>query len=240
MVALEKKFICINCGHPTDELYTKYSANVMKIANCEKCHQIADKYIEFEPIVIVIDLVLLSRPTYRHVLYNTDFRIHWKLSLIICLLDAYISWSNKFHYLASEVNDEHFTKEKFFYLCFGLAVTDNLVLMALLSLSLRKSLLFWSAANPLMLLIKAMCLANVAKFFLLPIVIWKTQQSDFVVQLNFMLFLGYFISSLINAHSVISGFGRIYSGFSVISSLAIKSIMFNVFIRYLERNFFLL
>lgn len=41
----------------------------------EKCHEVADKYIEFETIVIVIDLILLSRPTYRHVLYNTDFRV---------------------------------------------------------------------------------------------------------------------------------------------------------------------
>lgn len=41
----------------------------------DKCHEIADKYIEFEPIVVVIDLVLLSRPTYRHVLYNTDFKV---------------------------------------------------------------------------------------------------------------------------------------------------------------------
>lgn len=40
-----------------------------------RCHEIADKYIEFEPIVIVIDLVLLSRPTYRHVLYNTEFKV---------------------------------------------------------------------------------------------------------------------------------------------------------------------
>lgn len=39
--------------------------------------------------------------------------------------------------------------------------------------------------------------------------------------------------------SVISGFSRIPSGFSVISSLVIKSIMFNIVIRYLERNFFL-
>ena len=73
--------------------------------------------------------------------------------------------------------------------------------MALLSLSLRKSPLFLSATNQVILLIKAMCLANVAKFFLLPIVIWKTQQSDFVVQLNFLLFIGYFISGLIHVHS---------------------------------------
>lgn len=112
-----------------------------------------------------------------------------------------------------------------FYLCFGLAaagwmfvvfsysfqlflilwqyfnISDHLVLMGLLNFSLRKSPLFVSAANQMTLLLKAMCLANIAKFFLLPIVIWKTQQSDFVVQLNFMLVIGYFICGLIHVHS---------------------------------------
>lgn len=145
--------------------------------------------------------------------------------------------------------------------------------MALLFVSLNKSTLFQSVPNRMLLLLEAMCLANVVKFFMLPIIIWKTQQSDFVVQLNFMLFFGYFISALIHVHSgtiilnyfnwnrrkkkkkfqkkeiifqitcvfvsVISGFGRIFSAFSVISSLVIKSIMMNILIVYLERNLFL-
>lgn len=34
LATTKKNYICINCGHPIDELYTKYSASVMKIANC--------------------------------------------------------------------------------------------------------------------------------------------------------------------------------------------------------------
>lgn len=30
----KKKYICINCTHPIDELYTKYSVSVTRIANC--------------------------------------------------------------------------------------------------------------------------------------------------------------------------------------------------------------
>lgn len=52
-------------------------------------------------------------------------QIHWKLALILCLVDAYISWSNKTHAIASEMNHEHFTREKMFYLCFGLAVAGT-------------------------------------------------------------------------------------------------------------------
>lgn len=140
--------------------------------------------------------------------------------------------------------------------------------MALLYTSLRKSSWFQSSSNQLILLIKAMCLANTTKFFLLPIVIWRAQQSDFVIQLNFMIVIGYFVYGLVNVHSgwfflrcekmkiesknsllvcvtnfvlrisVISAYDRIYAGFAVISSLAIKSIMFSIIIRHLERNFF--
>lgn len=118
--ASEKYFICIHCGNQVRELYKKYSSSVIKMRNCEHCHEIADKYIEFEPIIIAIDLVLLSRPAYRHVLYNTSFKIHWKLNLVILLLGAYIEWSSKSHLFSS--HDENFTKEKLFYFCFALSL----------------------------------------------------------------------------------------------------------------------
>lgn len=116
----EKHFICIHCGNQVRELYKKYSSSVIKMRNCEHCHEIADKYIEFEPIIIAIDLVLLSRPAYRHVLYNTSFTIHWKLNLVILLLDAYIVWSSKSHLFSS--HDGNFTKEKLFYFCLVLSL----------------------------------------------------------------------------------------------------------------------
>lgn len=50
----------------------------------DKCHEVADKYIEFEPIVIVIDLILLSRPTYRHILYNTNFKVEHTINSLLC------------------------------------------------------------------------------------------------------------------------------------------------------------
>lgn len=136
------KSICIHCGNDVKELFKKYSSSVLKVTNCvsenrkppnfvqklqkyrfsfyihlqEHCNELADKYIEFEPIIIAIDLVLLSRPAYRHVLFNTHFSIHWKLNLVILLLDAYILWMKKSHLFIS--NDESFT----YYFYFGLAI----------------------------------------------------------------------------------------------------------------------
>lgn len=97
------------------------------------CGEIADKYIEFEPTIVVIDLILLSRPAYKHLLFNTKFKVmfkqtenrhllttvlsqnYWKLLLVILLLDAYILYKTKAH--PDAVNDANFTLEKIFYFC---------------------------------------------------------------------------------------------------------------------------
>lgn len=116
----KESFICINCTNRVTELYKKYSANVLKLRTCNQCHELADKYIEFEPIITSIDLLLLSQPACRHVLFNTNFRIHWKLNFILFLLDAYFLWQGRSHLFIK--NDVNFTKEKLFYFCFGLAI----------------------------------------------------------------------------------------------------------------------
>lgn len=41
----------------------------------EKCQMITDKYIEYEPVIIMIDLVLLKKEAYRHFLFNTKFQV---------------------------------------------------------------------------------------------------------------------------------------------------------------------
>jgi len=42
-----------------------------------ECHQVADKYIEYDPVIVMIDLVLLNEQAYRHVLYNSPFQVSW-------------------------------------------------------------------------------------------------------------------------------------------------------------------
>lgn len=55
------------------------------------CKGVADKYVEFEQITVVIDLALLQTPAYRHVLFNTDFQVlskglSWPVSLLSLFL----------------------------------------------------------------------------------------------------------------------------------------------------------
>lgn len=41
----------------------------------ESCKGIVDKYIEYDPVIVVIDLVLMSREAQRHIIYNTEFKV---------------------------------------------------------------------------------------------------------------------------------------------------------------------
>ena len=36
----------------------------------DKCHCVADKYIEYELLLVSIDLILLREQAYRHILFN--------------------------------------------------------------------------------------------------------------------------------------------------------------------------
>ena len=41
-----------------------------------KCNEVADKYIEYDSIIIFLDILLLQRPAYRHILINSKFKVH--------------------------------------------------------------------------------------------------------------------------------------------------------------------
>ncbi|XP_043802494.1 protein ARV1 [Apis laboriosa] len=80
---------CVNCGTEIEELYRKYSPNVLKLLKCETCGFLADKYIEYDSVIILVDLILLKRQAYRHLLYNCEIKHCWKLAIILCLIESF-------------------------------------------------------------------------------------------------------------------------------------------------------
>ncbi|KZS91732.1 Arv1-domain-containing protein [Sistotremastrum niveocremeum HHB9708] len=63
--------ICITCTKPLPYLYTLYNtAHNLRLESCENCGNFADPYIEHDAFVIVLDLILLKRGVYRHLLFN--------------------------------------------------------------------------------------------------------------------------------------------------------------------------
>ncbi|KAM3958229.1 ACAT-related protein required for viability 1 [Aphomia sociella] len=87
-----KQYRCVNCGKSHNELYKTYGPSVLKLTKCDKCKCIVDKYIEYDPVIVMIDLVLMSKEAQRHVLYNTEFESYWKLFIILVMLETYGVW----------------------------------------------------------------------------------------------------------------------------------------------------
>lgn len=111
------KYRCVHCGHPLKELTVVYSPTIQKLTECEKCHEIADNLIEFETIVIIIDLILLSIQAQRHVLFNTNCKNLYKTLMVITLLESYCLWMENFDkkFEDESANDPLYL-EKGFYL----------------------------------------------------------------------------------------------------------------------------
>uniref|UniRef100_A0A1B0C8D3 Protein ARV n=1 Tax=Lutzomyia longipalpis TaxID=7200 RepID=A0A1B0C8D3_LUTLO len=192
--------VCINCGHPVTELYRKYGESVIKMTICANCNQIADKYIEFEPVVILIDLVLLTKSAYRHILFNGYFKNFWKLFIILVLMESYMKWMN----LPAAKNNQE--SEKNFYICGIWILGENFLFFCILRgsvgifeyfLKRSASTLPGRAENLSLLLWKGIILASLGKFLFVPIVIWQDNSSAFALQIHSMLVMGYFLLSLI-------------------------------------------
>lgn len=63
--------ICIECGNFNIEcLYDRYESDYIKLTICPRCEKVVDKYIEFDNVILFIDVLLLKRQAYRHLAYN--------------------------------------------------------------------------------------------------------------------------------------------------------------------------
>ncbi|CAK1551499.1 unnamed protein product [Leptosia nina] len=90
----DKHYRCVNCGEAVSALYRNYGPSVLKLTKCESCKCIVDKYIEYDPSIVMIDLVLISKEAQRHIIFNTDFKAYWKLFIILIMLETYGVWRN--------------------------------------------------------------------------------------------------------------------------------------------------
>jgi hypothetical protein len=59
--------ICIECSYPVSHLYSAYSraddrsqGKGVRLTQCPRCQRFADKYVEYDFVVLFIDLVLIK------------------------------------------------------------------------------------------------------------------------------------------------------------------------------------
>ncbi|KAG2183727.1 hypothetical protein INT43_006738, partial [Umbelopsis isabellina] len=62
--------ICVECDAPVATLYTEYSKGNIRLTSCDNCNNFADKYIEYDYVIIFIDMLLHKPQAYRHLLFN--------------------------------------------------------------------------------------------------------------------------------------------------------------------------
>ncbi|KAF3850175.1 hypothetical protein F7725_019894 [Dissostichus mawsoni] len=68
-------FRCVECNEKAPELHRDYSNGILKITICESCQKPVDKYIEYDPVIILIDAILCKTQAFRHILFNTSLNV---------------------------------------------------------------------------------------------------------------------------------------------------------------------
>ncbi|KAJ5273257.1 hypothetical protein N7478_008382 [Penicillium angulare] len=81
--------ICIECSYPVSHLYSAYSraddrsqGKGVRLTQCPRCQRFADKYVEYDFVVIFIDLVLIKPQ--RSII---------RLGVLLLLFDVYLTWA---------------------------------------------------------------------------------------------------------------------------------------------------
>ncbi|XP_069035434.1 protein ARV1 [Lepisosteus oculatus] len=178
-MAARASFRCIECNEEAYELHRDYSNGILKITICKSCQKPVDKYIEYDPVIILIDAILCKVQAYRHIIFNTKLNIHVKLCVFCLLCEAYLRWSQ--HQGTEQTSDPadiiRYAKEWEFYGMFGLAALElGVFLGGVLAFLCSVQGLLTTSLDP-HLLLKALLLSSYGKLLLIPAVIWEHDYS---------------------------------------------------------------
>lgn len=84
---------CVECGKEVETLQTVYSPNNIILAPCPECGKFADKYVEWDHVLLYIDMLLLKGKVFRHLLFNKPgvSRVMWRVTGVLVMIDAYLT-----------------------------------------------------------------------------------------------------------------------------------------------------
>ncbi|XP_056632988.1 protein ARV1 isoform X1 [Diorhabda sublineata] len=221
---------CINCGNTVKSLYKEYSSTVLKLTECDNCKNIADKYVEYDAVIVIIDLILLQMTAYRHVLLNSEFRNFWKLSIGLIILETYMTWilSKEFpierpireiHNISTfNEADIYLDDIKFYEMSLNTILGFISYIIVTFSLTGIYSYLRKTDKISLITVSKAVCLSSSGIFLILPSLIWDTQINEFHI-----LFVSLYTTlSQLLAHKAITNSEKIWSLVVVFLSNLVK------------------
>ncbi|XP_044258732.1 protein ARV1 [Tribolium madens] len=229
-----RKYICVNCGTPIKSLYKKYSATVLKLRECEFCHNVADKYLEYDIVIIAIDLVLLQRTAYRHILFNLEFKNFWKLSVILLLMEAYSELMRNSPQRAVKNDEEEklflnefneMTDFLFYKLSFSVALKTATFMSVLHFLTKIYCKVLGKNVITFMMMWKTLTISSFGTFLLLPSLIWDTS----VQEVHLAVVSLFTTMSQLLAYTVVCNCPKLWSITAIFCAYYCKVFCFDIF-----------
>ncbi|XP_052106773.1 protein ARV1-like [Mytilus californianus] len=170
---------CINCGTKCNSLYRHYSRDIIQLEHCIHCKELVDKYIEFDPVIICLDALLLKREAFQHVLSNNSTQAQWKLTSILLLFDAYTKLVHQ------RQNGDHTNRpmpdsvlysafEWDLYFNYFSALIELLVCVVVILLAFVIASKIMPSSDKLRLyeIVRGILLSNFGKILVIPAVLW--------------------------------------------------------------------
>ncbi|XP_016018912.1 protein ARV1 [Rousettus aegyptiacus] len=180
------QYRCIECDQEASELYRDYSHGVLRITICKSCQKPVDKYIEYDPVIILINAILCKAQAYRHILFNTKINMHGKLCIFCLLCEAYLRWWQLQDSTQSPDPDDfiRYAKEWDFYRLFMVASLEQAAFFLGIFTFLWVERPVTEKTRPnFVLLLKALLLSSYGKLLLIPAVIWEHEYTPLCLRL---------------------------------------------------------
>ncbi|GBM59506.1 Protein ARV1 [Araneus ventricosus] len=187
------EIVCVHCGANNPSIYKQFSNEIIKLTKCESCNNLVDEYVETEYSIIVIDMLLLRKEALRHVLFNSNLKVAWKLIVLYILCDAYEKMASQ-HFWSKSYKPDMFINElelNFYFLCIKSFLEYFIfatLIVVILYHSQEKSTKRFSSKN----LFNSIVLASYGKLFMLPVLVWS--KDDEYCEILIILFI--FLSQL--------------------------------------------
>lgn len=172
-------FQCIECGSQIDNLYRDYKGGSIKMSRCKVCNKVADKYVEYDPVIILLDALLLRQQAYRHLLINKKNDSPWHLALLLWICDAFSNLVLQRSELSSK---GLLSEDPINYSYLGLELYLNYIIAALELLALLTSVLFvffikhiWHHGHVRMdskPITRAVVVASLGRLLVIPALLW--------------------------------------------------------------------
>ena len=96
---MDKRFVCIECGLRVSQIYITYGLMNIRLLKCQNCLEFIDKYCEYDQVAIFMDIILVKKQAYRHLIFNgTEYNEKGlntgliKLGLLLNLFEVYMKW----------------------------------------------------------------------------------------------------------------------------------------------------